>query len=91
MTPTVYKLRIPQERNFDHYLAYASKNLVQLFWQTKQIGSFPFQFNPLKLIQHDINTIPNNKLKSASLIKLHCQMYQIFLEQNHPQKFFSKP
>ena len=30
MTPITYKFRFPQDRNFDHYVAYASKNLPQL-------------------------------------------------------------
>ena len=42
MTPTQYKLR--QDRNFDHYVAYASKSLEQLsFWQAKRIRFFQFQ------------------------------------------------
>ena len=30
MNPTTYKFRFPQDSNFDHYVAYASKNLEQL-------------------------------------------------------------
>ena len=30
MTPTSYKFRFPQDRSFDHCVAYASKNLPQL-------------------------------------------------------------
>ena len=26
MTPTTYKFRFPQDKNYDHYVAYASKN-----------------------------------------------------------------
>ena len=36
MTPTHYEFRLPQDRNFDHYIAYAFKCLEQLsFWQAK--------------------------------------------------------
>ena len=48
MTPTTYKFRFPQHRNFDHYVAYASKNLPQLaFSQNNRIRFFQFQFNLL--------------------------------------------
>ena len=41
MTPTTYKLRFPRDRNFDHYVAFASKSLEQLsFWQAKRIRFF---------------------------------------------------
>ena len=54
MTPTTYKVRIPQDSIFDHYVAYASKSLEQLsFWQAKRICFFQFQFNFLKPTQHD--------------------------------------
>ena len=43
MTPTQYKFRFPRDCNFDHYIAYASKNLEQLsFWQAKRIRFFQF-------------------------------------------------
>ena len=47
MTPTTNKFRFPQDRNFDHYVAYASKSLEQLsFWQAKRIRFFqPFYIN----------------------------------------------
>ena len=31
MTPTTYKIRFPQDRNFDYYVAYTSKTLEHLF------------------------------------------------------------
>ena len=41
MTHTSYKFRFPQDRNFDHYVAYASKNLLQLaFWQNNRLRFF---------------------------------------------------
>ena len=57
MTPTTYKFCFPQDRNFDHYVAYASKILEQLaFLQAKRIRFFLFHFNFLKPTQHDLNT-----------------------------------
>ena len=88
MTPTTYKFRFPQDRNFDHYVAYASKNLPQLaFWQTNRIRFFQFQFNLLKPTQHDLNTNPNDITTTPSVKKLHHQTYQLFLKQKHPQNF----
>ena len=88
MTPTTYKFRFPQDRNFDHYVAYASKNLPQLtFWQTNRVRFFQFQFNLLKPTQHDLNTNPNDITTTPSVKKLHHQTYQLFLEQKHPQNF----
>ena len=44
MTPTTYNIRFPQDRNFDHYVAYASKNLPQLaYWQSYSLLSIPIQ------------------------------------------------
>ena len=41
MTPTRYKIRFPQDLNFDHYVAYGSKNLEQLYcWQKNASASF---------------------------------------------------
>ena len=46
MTPTQYRFHFPQDCNFDHYIAYASKSLEQLsFWQAKRIRFFQLQFN----------------------------------------------
>ena len=88
MTPTTYKFRFPQDRNFDHYVAYASKNLPQLaHWQTNRVRFFQFQFNLLKPTQHDLNTNPNDITTTPSVKKLHHQTYQLFLEQKHPQNF----
>ena len=42
MTPSTYKLRLPQGRTVDHYAA-SVKTLEQLaFWQTKRIHFFQF-------------------------------------------------
>ena len=88
MTPTSYKFRFPQDRNFDHYVAYASKNLPQLaFWQNNRIRFSQFQFSFLKPTQHDLNTNPNDIITTPSVKKLHHQTYQLFLEQKHPQNF----
>ena len=88
MTPTTYKFRFHQDRNFDHYVAYASKPLPQLaYWQTNRIRFFQFQFNLLKPTQHDLNTNPNDRTTTPSVKKLHHQTYQLFLEQKHPQSF----
>ena len=88
MTPTQYKFRFPQDRNFDHYVAYASKSLEQLsFWQAKRIRFFQFQFNFSKPTQHDLNTNPNDIITTPSVKKHHHQTYQLFLEQKHPQNF----
>ena len=88
MTPTTYKFRFPQDRNFDHYVAYASKNFSQLaYWQTNRVHFFQFQFNLLKPTQHDSNTNPNDITTTPSVKKLHHQTYQLFLEQKHPQNF----
>ena len=88
MTPTTYKFRFPQDRNFDHYVAYASKNLPQLvFWQNNRVRFFQFQFNLLKPTQHDLNINPNDITTTPSVKKLHHQTYQLFLEQKHPQNF----
>ena len=88
MTPTTYKFRFPQDRNFDHYVAYASKKLPQLtFWQNNRIRFFQFQFNLLKPTHHDLNTNPNDLTTTPSVKKLHHQTYQLFLEQKHPQIF----
>ena len=93
MTPTTYKFRLPQDRNFDHHVAYSSKSLKQLsFWQAKRIRFFQFQFNFLKPTQHDLNTNPNDITTSPCVKKLHHQTYQLFFEQKLPQKlYFSKP
>ena len=86
MTPTTYKFRFPQDRNLDHYVAYASKSLEQLsFWPAKRICPFQFQFNFLKPTQHNLNTNPNDITTTPSVKKLHHQTYQLFLEQKHPQ------
>ena len=92
MTPTQYIFRFLQDRNFDHYIAYASKTLEELsFWQAKRIRFFQFQFNFLKPTQHDLKTNPNDITTTPSVKKLHHQTYHLFLEQKHPQIFFSKP
>ena len=53
MTPTIYKFRFPQDRNVDHYVAYASKNLPQLaFWQNNRI-----RFNSNSTFLNRPNTI----------------------------------
>ena len=86
-TPTCYKFRFPPDRNFDHYVAYASKNLPQLaFWQNNRIRFFQFQFNFLKPTHHDLKFNPNDITTTLSVKKLH-QTYQLFLEQKHPQNF----
>ena len=88
MTPTSYKFRFPQDRNFDHYVAYASKNLPQLaFWQNNRVRFFQFQFNLLKPTHHDLNTNPNDLTTTPSVKKLHHQTYKLFLEQKHRQNF----
>ena len=88
MTPTTYKFRFPQDRSFDHYVAYASKNLPQLaYWQTNRVRFFQFQFNLLKPTQHDLNTNPNDITTTPSVKKLHHQTYQLFLQHKHPQNF----
>ena len=88
MTPTTYKFRFRQDRNFDHYVPYASKNLPQLaFWQNNRIRFFQFQFNFLKPTHHDLNTNPNDITTTPSVKKLHHQTYQLFLQQKHPQNF----
>ena len=88
MTRTSYKFRFPQDRNFDHYVAYASKNLPQLaFWQNNRIRFFQFQFSFPKPTHHDLNTNPNYITTTPSGKKLHHQTYQLFLEQKHPQNF----
>ena len=79
MIPTTYKFRFPQNRNFDHYVAYASKSLEHLsfwhFWQAKPIRFFRFQFTFLKSTQHylktsrnDITTTPSVKKSTIKLI-----------------------
>ena len=88
ITDTTYNFRFPQDRTFDHYVAYASKSLEQLFfWQAKRIRFFHFLFNFLKLTQHNLNTNPNDTTTTPSVKKLHHQTYQFFLEQKHPQNF----
>ena len=88
MTPTTYKFRFPQDRSFDHYVAYASKNLPQLaYWQNNRVRFFQFQFNLLKPTQHDLNTNPNDITITPSVKKLHHQTYQLFLEHKHLQNF----
>ena len=88
MTPTTYKFRFPQDCNFDHHVAYASKNLEQLsFWQTKRILFFQFQINYLKKTQHDLNTNPNDNTTALSVEKLNHQTYQLFLQKKLPQNF----
>ena len=88
MTPTRNKFRFPQDRNSDHYVAYASKNLPQLaFWQNNRIRFFQFQFNLLKPTQHDLNTNPNDITTTPSVKKLRHQAYQHFLDKKHPQNF----
>ena len=93
MTPMTYKFCFPQDHNFDHYVAYASKSLEQLsFWHAKRIRFFQFQFTFLKPTQHDLNTNPNDITTTPSVKKLHHQTYQRFLEQKHLQKnYFSNP
>ena len=88
MTPTQNKFRFPQDRNFYHYVPYASKSLEQFsFWQVKRIRFFQFQFNFLKPTQHELNTNPIDITTTPSVKKLHHQTYQLFLEQKHPQNF----
>ena len=90
MTPTTYKFRFPQDRNFDHYVAYASKILPQLaYWQNNRIRFFQFQFNLLKPTQHDLNTNPNDITTTPSVKKLHHQTYHL-LNKNTPKTSFSK-
>ena len=82
------QISFSQDRNFDHYAAYASKSLEQLsFWQAKRIRFFQFQYNFLKPYQHDFNTNPNDITTTPAVKKLHHQTYQLFLEQKHPQNF----
>ena len=51
MTPETYKFRNLQDRNYDHYVTYASKRSEQLsFWETKRIRFFQIQFNTLRMI-----------------------------------------
>ena len=83
MTPTSYKFRCPQDRSFDHYVAYASKNLPKLaYWQNNRVRFFQFQFNLLKPTQHDLNTNQNDITTTPSVKKLHHQAYQLFLNKN---------
>ena len=64
-TPFTYKFPLPQDRNFDQFVAYASKNLEQFsFWQQKRIRFFQFQFNFSTSIQHHH---PNTLLKSSNI------------------------
>ena len=68
MTPTTYKFRFPQDRNFDHYVADASKKLEQIsFWHNKRVHFFQFHFNFLKPTQHDLNTNPNDITTAPSV------------------------
>ena len=86
MIPTTYKFRFPQDRNFDHYVAYASKSLEQFsFWQAKRIRVFQFIF--LKPTQHDLNTNPNDITTTPSDKNLHHQTFQLFLEKKTSQNF----
>ena len=88
ITPTQCNFRFPQDRNFDHYIAYASKSLEHLaLWQAKRISFFQFHFNFLKPTQHDLNTNRNDITTTPSVKKLHHQTYQLFLEQKHTQNF----
>ena len=87
MSPTTYKFRFPKDRNFDHYAAYASKNLEQLsIWQNKRLRFFQFQVNLLKPTQHDLNTNSTDITTDRSVKKLHHRTYKVFLQQKHPQK-----
>ena len=70
MTLTSYKIRFPQDRRFDHYVACSSKNLEQLsLWQNKHMLFFQFQFNFIKPTQHHLNTTPNNFTTAPSVKK----------------------
>ena len=89
MTPTSYKFRFPQDRNFDHYVAYASKNLPQLaFWQNNRVRFFQFQFNLLKPTQHDLNTNPNDITTTPSVKKTSPSNLPTFLRTKTPPKFY---
>ena len=45
MTPNTCKFRFPQDRYFDHYVAYTSKILEPLFLAKIRIRVFQFQSN----------------------------------------------
>ena len=76
---------IPQDRNCDAYVAYASKTSEQFsFWQTKR-GRFS-NFNSISwILLNMVSTSPNYKTRSPSVTKLHHQTYQPFLQQKHPR------
>ena len=68
MTPTRHKVGFRQDRNFDHYVAYASQNLEQLsFWLTKRIGFIQFHFNFSKPTQRDLKTNSNGITTAPSV------------------------
>ena len=91
MTPTTYKFRFPQDRNFDHYVAYASTNLPQLaFWQNNRIRFFQFPFNLLEPTQHDLNANPNDVTTTPSVKKFTIRLINSFSNKNTPKISFSK-
>ena len=58
MTPTDYRFWV-LNRNDDHYVQYASKNVPQFkFWHDKQFKTFNIQYNFLKPTKHDLGSDP---------------------------------
>ena len=91
MTPTSYNFRFPQDRNVDHYVAYASKNLPQLaFWQNNRIRFFQFHFNFPKPTHHDLNTNPNDITTILSVKNFTIRPFNSFPNKNTPKISFFK-
>ena len=92
MTPTTYKFRVPQDLNFDHYVAYAAENTEQLFFGELNVCAFS---NFYSFIQNQHNTISTLTpliilLLLLSVEKLNHQTNQLFPQQNIHKILFSK-
>ena len=88
MTPTTYKFRFPEDRNFDHYVAYASKTLknspsgkISVFISSNSNSIFSNLHNMILTLRPMISPLPL-ALKSFIIKPIN-----VSLEQKHPQNF----
>ena len=84
MIPTTYKFSIAVNRQNDHFISYASRQLFPYdYWITNQQKLFTLQFNLLRPSVFDLHTDDSNSnFHSANKKRVHHETYKRFWETN---------
>ena len=84
MIPTSYKFAIPANRQNDHFVSYASRQLLPYdYWTANQQKLFTLQFNLLRPSVFDLHTDDSNSnFHSANKKRVHHETYKRFWEIN---------